>query len=58
MKGIRHQMDYEAICERIEELLQIVDDNTPIDNKDFIELDILSDLVVDYETLLNLNPFA
>lgn len=58
MKGVKHQIEYQVICERIEELLAIVDDNTPIDDKNFIELDILSDLVVDYETLLNLNPFA
>lgn len=58
MKGVKHQIEYQVICERIEELLAIVNDHTPIDDKNFIELDILSDLVVDYEVLLNLNPFA
>ena len=34
---------------RIEELLAIVDDNTPSDDKNSVELVLLSDLVADYE---------
>ena len=34
---------------RIEELLEIVGNHTPVDNADFIELDKLSDIVADYE---------
>ena len=36
---------------RIEELLKIVDDNTPADDKNSIELVILSNLVADYEDI-------
>jgi HTH-type transcriptional regulator/antitoxin HigA len=46
---IKTKKQYEAICERIEELLKIVDNDTPPDNRNFIELDLLSDLVADYE---------
>ena len=35
--------------ERIEELLPLVDDNTPLNDKNPIELDLLSELVADYE---------
>ena len=35
--------------QRIEELIKIVDDNTLEDDKNFIELDLLSELVSDYE---------
>ncbi|WP_239060663.1 hypothetical protein [Bacteroides sp. 519] len=34
---------------RIEELLPLVDDNTPVDDKNLIELDLLSALVEEYE---------
>jgi len=37
---------------RIEELLKVVNNNTPIDNVDFIELDSISDLVADYEDVV------
>jgi HTH-type transcriptional regulator/antitoxin HigA len=33
----------------MEDLLKIVGNDTPSDNKDFIELDLISDLVADYE---------
>lgn len=49
MGSIKSKLQYEATCERIEELLQFVDNNTPSDDKNFIELDLLSDLVADYE---------
>lgn len=35
--------------ERIEELLPLVDDNTPLNDKNPIELDLLLELVADYE---------
>lgn len=35
--------------ERIEELLPLVDDNTPLNDKNPIELDLLPKLVADYE---------
>ncbi|WP_373709001.1 XRE family transcriptional regulator [Kaistella sp.] len=40
---------YEVSCERIEELLQVVGNETSMNDKNFIELDFLSDLVADYE---------
>jgi HTH-type transcriptional regulator/antitoxin HigA len=46
---IKTEKQYNAACARIEELLQIVGNDTPSDSKDFIELDLLSDLVADYE---------
>jgi HTH-type transcriptional regulator / antitoxin HigA len=49
MVKIRTKNQYLATCERIEELLKIVGNNTPEDDKDFIELDLLSELVADYE---------
>jgi len=49
MKYIANQAEYEAIMERIDELVEIVDDNTPPTDKHYIELDFLTDLVVAYE---------
>ena len=40
---------YDATMARIEELLPLVDDNTPVTDKNAIELDILSELVSEYE---------
>jgi len=49
MGAIKNQIQYDATCKRIDELLQIVDNETPTNDKDFIELDLLSDLVASYE---------
>jgi hypothetical protein len=49
MTKIKTERQYEATCERIEELLKIVGNDTPTDDRNFIELDLISDLVVDYE---------
>jgi HTH-type transcriptional regulator/antitoxin HigA len=46
---IKNEKQYQAVCARIEELLKIVGNETSPDDKDFIELDLLSDLVADYE---------
>lgn len=48
MKTITRK-EYEAILHRIEELLEIVDNNTPIDNPNLVELNLLSSLVEEYE---------
>lgn len=40
---------YKVACERIEELLKLVGNETSTDDKNFVELDFLSDLVADYE---------
>lgn len=46
---IANETAYEAAMERIEELLPLVDDNTPMNDKNLIELDLLSGLVEEYE---------
>ena len=46
---IKNEIQYNAACERIEELLKVVGNDTPTSDKNFIELDLLSDLVADYE---------
>jgi len=49
MAKINTEAQYKGACERIEELLKEVGNETPANNKEFIELDLLSDLVADYE---------
>lgn len=51
MRTIKTQNEYQAVCKRIEELLAVVGNTTSVDDKDFIELDLLSDLVADYEEI-------
>jgi len=51
MRKIETKEEYKAVCNRIEELLSVVNNHTPTDDKNFIELDLLSDLVADYEEL-------
>lgn len=51
MAKIENERQYEVAMERIEELLKIVDDNTPSDDKNSIELVLLSNLVADYEDI-------
>ncbi|MCD8453590.1 XRE family transcriptional regulator [Tenacibaculum finnmarkense genomovar ulcerans] len=48
---IHTEKEYNAITERIEELLQNSDNIENQDAKGYIELNILSDLVADYEEL-------
>ena len=43
------KQQYNASCERIEELLQVVGNDTSTTDRNFIELDLLSGLVADYE---------
>lgn len=49
MAKINTEKEYNVVMERIEELLAIVDNETSIDNKDSIELELLSNLVEEYE---------
>ena len=49
MTKINNDMEYEVTFERIEELLKFVDNDTPATDKRLIELNILSNLVADYE---------
>ena len=41
---------YKFAQNRIEELLPVVDDNTPLDDPKAVELMMMSDIVIDYET--------
>jgi HTH-type transcriptional regulator/antitoxin HigA len=49
MARIKTENQYNKTTERVEELLQIVTNETPETDKNFIELDLLSDLVAEYE---------
>jgi HTH-type transcriptional regulator/antitoxin HigA len=49
MAKITNELEHEVASARIEELLMQVDDNTPENNKYLVELNLLSDLVADYE---------
>ena len=40
---------YEFALTRIEELLPLVDDNTPANDRNAIELTMMSDVVIEYE---------
>lgn len=44
-------MQYRAVMERIEELLQVVNDSTPVDDRNNVELVLLSNLAADYEDI-------
>lgn len=49
MTKIKNEVQYEKAIERIEELLPKVNNKTPENDKNFVELDLLSDLVAEYE---------
>ena len=49
MTKISTESEYYAVLERIEELLKIVNDDTPAEDKDSVELVLLSNLLADYE---------
>ena len=51
MVRIETEKQYEAAMARINELLEIVDDSTPSDDKNSVELVLLSNLVADYEDI-------
>ena len=44
---IENQAQYEWAVKRVEELLPLVDDNTPLNDPNSIELELLSNLVAD-----------
>lgn len=48
MTQIETYEQYEALLKRIEHLLEITDEDTPLDSPEMIELDILSKLISDY----------
>lgn len=49
MTRIENEMQYNAVLKRIDQLLKVVDDNTPEDDINCVELVLLSNLVADYE---------
>ena len=48
MTKIENQAQYEWAVKRVEELLLLVKDDTPLSDPNSIELDLLSNLVADY----------
>ena len=51
MAQIKNETAYRAALDRIEELLPLVNDETPVDNRNYLELDMLSDMVEEYEDI-------
>jgi len=51
MATIKTELQYNKAVERIEELLLVVGNDTSPEDKNFIELDLLSELVADYEAI-------
>lgn len=49
MARIETELQYDITVQRIEELLQVVGNETPKDDKNYVELDLLSDLIAEYE---------
>lgn len=51
MAQIKSEAAYRAAMNRIEELLPLVNDNTPVNDPNYLELDMLSDMVEEYEDI-------
>ena len=49
MAHLKTEEAYNAAMQRIEELLKVVTDETPVSDPNYQELDILSDMVAEYE---------
>ncbi|MBQ3324710.1 MAG: helix-turn-helix domain-containing protein [Muribaculaceae bacterium] len=49
MARIKSEVAYRAALARIDELLPHVNDDTPLTDKNYIELDLISELVEEYE---------
>ena len=50
MAQLKNKAAYKVALQRIDELLPLVNDSTPVDDRNYIELDMISDLVEEYET--------
>jgi HTH-type transcriptional regulator/antitoxin HigA len=48
MAKIENEIQYNWAVKRVEELLPLIDDNTPLSDPNSIELELLSNLVADY----------
>ena len=51
MAQIKNEIAYRAALARIEELLPLVNEETPADDRNYLELDMLSDMVEEYEDI-------
>ena len=51
MTRIENESQYNSAMQRINELLEIVNDDTPADDVRSVELVLLSNLVADYEDI-------
>jgi HTH-type transcriptional regulator/antitoxin HigA len=49
MAQIKSEAAYRAAMKRIDELLKVVNDSTPADDPSYLELDMISDMVAEYE---------
>ena len=49
MAQIKNEAAYRVALQRIDELLPLVNDETPTSDRNYIELDMLADLVEEYE---------
>ena len=49
MAQIKNEAAYRAALKRIDELLPMVNDETPTDDRNYLELDMISDMVEEYE---------
>ena len=49
MAQIKSEAAYRAALKRIDELLPLVNDATPADDANYLELDMISDMVEEYE---------
>lgn len=49
MAEIKNELQYEAMIERIEDLLKVVSNDTQVTDRYFLELDVISNLVEEYE---------
>lgn len=51
MAKIKSENAYKAALKRIDQLLPLVNDNTPQDDPNYLELDMISDMVEEYEAV-------
>jgi HTH-type transcriptional regulator/antitoxin HigA len=51
MAQIKSEAAYRAALKRIDELLKVVNDSTPSDDPNYLELDMISDMVAEYEEI-------
>ncbi len=49
MAELKTENQYEVLLERIEELLPLISNETPASDRNLVELDIISDMVEEYE---------